>query len=167
MRRRSETHALVASYDEDTRPHYTQPPPTIGGLLDCVVACQPVRVVVLHKLPICCKTACWRRLCHVIRSRFVYATRTGSWLCTDPCRHGCVLIHVGAAQASIRKHHRIFALSVLLESMQQKTEAHRVLGVMHQAGMCVWLDQEVEGVSSAAHISCVPAAHPAACPSPS
>ncbi len=80
--------------------------------------------------------------------------------------HGCVLIHVGAAQASIRKHHRIFAPSVLLESMQRKSEAHHVLGVMHQVGMCVWLDQQVEGASSAAHISCVPAAHPVACPSP-
>jgi hypothetical protein len=79
---------------------------------------------------------------------------------------GCVLIHVGAAQASIPKHHRIFAPFVCLESMQ-KPEAHHVLDVMHQAGMCVWLDQQVEGASSAAHISCVPAAHPAACPSPS
>jgi hypothetical protein len=59
-----------------------------------------------------------------------------------------------------------FAPSVLLESMR-KAEAHHVLGAMHQAGMCVWLDQQVEEVSSAAHISCVPAAHPAACPSPS
>ena len=60
-----------------------------------------------------------------------------------------------------------FAPSVLLVSMQRKTEAHHVLGVMHQSDMCVWLDQQVEGVSSVAHISCVPAAHPAACPSPS
>ena len=59
-----------------------------------------------------------------------------------------------------------FATSVLLESMR-KAEARHVLGVMHRAGMCVWLDQQVEGASSAAHISCVPAAHPAACPSPS
>ncbi len=80
--------------------------------------------------------------------------------------HACVLIHVDVAQASIPKHHRIFAPSVLLESMR-KAEAHHVLSVMHQAGMSVCLDQLVEGVSSVAHISCVPAAHQAACPSPS
>ncbi len=70
-------------------------------------------------------------------------------------------------RASIPKHYRIFAPSVLWESMQRKTKAHHVLGVMHQAGMCVWLDHQVEGVSSAAHISCVPEANQAACPSPS
>jgi hypothetical protein len=59
-----------------------------------------------------------------------------------------------------------FAPSVLLENMR-KSEARHVLGVMHQAGMCVWLDQQVEGAPSAAHMSYVPAAHPAACPSPS
>jgi hypothetical protein len=80
--------------------------------------------------------------------------------------HVCVLIHVDVAQASIPKHHRIFAPSVLLESMQ-KPEVRHVFGVMHQAGMCVWRDHLVEGVSSVAHISCVPAAHQAACPSPS
>jgi hypothetical protein len=80
----------------------------------------------------------------------------------------CVLMHVGVAQASTRlqqENHR--APCVFLESMQRKTQAHHVLTVMHQAGMCVWLDQQVVGVSSADHISCVPAAHPAACPSPS
>ena len=95
----------------------------------------------------------------------------------------CVLIHVGVVQASflvlhpppvlivpranIPKHHQVYAPSVLLENMLQKTEAHHVFGVMRQAGMSVSRDQKEERVSSAPHISCVSAAHQAARPSPS
>jgi hypothetical protein len=105
--------------------------------------------------------------CHhdVLQQRAARAARLEAGAC-----HG-VLMHVGVAQASSRlkyEHHQIeFARNVILESMQRKTQAHHVLTVMHQADTRVWLDQQVEWVSSADHISFVPAAHPAACPSPS
>ncbi len=63
-----------------------------------------------------------------------------SWMCADPCRR-CAGKYAG--------------------------ENGSALGAMHQAGMSVSEDQQVERVSSVPHISCVPEAHQAACPSPS